>query len=201
MASLAVKLSETAPTWGRGVAPLAEWTAQALWDSIRKPAREVQMLPTRLTQQRRTEGRGKEFAFRAIPAPSPERVCLGCGAATMRGRHCLKCGKKVSGEKLVELAKVGRIVTLEANAQKKRSETQRRHEAGKRAWRDSLDSNRIDRKRYESEIHPRLASVTICKIASTLEVSEPYAADIRAGRRLPHPRHWQRLAGLVGIYE
>jgi hypothetical protein len=25
-----------------------------------------------------------------------------------------------------------------------------------------------------------------------------YAADIRAGRRRPHPRHWQALAQLVG---
>jgi len=26
-----------------------------------------------------------------------------------------------------------------------------------------------------------------------------HAADIRAGRRRPHPRHWQALAELVGI--
>jgi hypothetical protein len=27
----------------------------------------------------------------------------------------------------------------------------------------------------------------------------PYAAEIRAGRRRPHPRHWQALAKLAGI--
>jgi hypothetical protein len=26
---------------------------------------------------------------------------------------------------------------------------------------------------------------------------EPYAADIRAGRRRPHPRHWEALAKLA----
>jgi hypothetical protein len=30
-------------------------------------------------------------------------------------------------------------------------------------------------------------------------ISEPYAAEIRAGRYLPHPRHWQTLARLVGV--
>jgi len=30
-------------------------------------------------------------------------------------------------------------------------------------------------------------------------VSEPYVADIPAGRRRPHPRHWQALAELVGV--
>ena len=37
------------------------------------------------------------------------------------------------------------------------------------------------------------------RLSSTLGVSEPYVVDIRAGRRVPHPRHWQTLAGLVGI--
>jgi hypothetical protein len=34
-------------------------------------------------------------------------------------------------------------------------------------------------------------------IASALGISEPYATDIRAGRRIPHPRHWMILARLV----
>jgi hypothetical protein len=41
--------------------------------------------------------------------------------------------------------------------------------------------------------------VTISTIALTLGVSLPYASDIRAGRRRPHPRHWLSLARLVGI--
>jgi hypothetical protein len=52
---------------------------------------------------------------------------------------------------------------------------------------------------YVNEIQPRLSIVTIAKIASTLDISEPYAALIRAGRRRPHPRHWQALARLANI--
>ena len=35
-------------------------------------------------------------------------------------------------------------------------------------------------------------------IASRIEVSRCYAGRIRRGYR-PHPRHWQALAGLVGV--
>jgi len=42
-------------------------------------------------------------------------------------------------------------------------------------------------------------AVTLSVLSSTLGVSEPYAVDIRAGKRVPHPRHWQALAGLVGV--
>ena len=52
------------------------------------------------------------------------------------------------------------------------------------------------RKRFRYE--PRLTGVTVPLIASALGISQPYAAEIRAGRRRPHPRHWQTLARIVG---
>ena len=80
MSELAVRLSETAPTWGRAIAPVAEWVAQSLWTSTRKATRGDKTLPTRLTQRRRSEGRGKEFIPNAKPAPYPKNVCPGCGS-------------------------------------------------------------------------------------------------------------------------
>jgi hypothetical protein len=53
MGSFAARLSETAPTWGRAVAPFAEWVAQTLRTPERKPASRDQRVPTRLTQRRR----------------------------------------------------------------------------------------------------------------------------------------------------
>jgi CRISPR-associated endonuclease Cas1 len=166
MAPLAVKLSETAPAWGRAVAPLAEWTAQALWDSIRKPPSGVQRLPTRLTQQRRSEGRGAEFALAASHAPRPQSACISCGASTGRGRHCLKCAKEVSGKKLTELAKVGRVEAQAPEAQRKRSQTQQRHEAAKRKWSTAPKRTWPNEKTYQQEIQPRLASVVTCPLLS-----------------------------------
>ena len=40
MASFAARLSETAPMWGRAVAPIAEWVTRALWSSSARLARE-----------------------------------------------------------------------------------------------------------------------------------------------------------------
>ena len=53
---------------------------------------------------------------------------------------------------------------------------------------------------YAQKIQPRLRTVKVKEIAEAMQVSKPYAALIRAGRR-PHPRHWQALAELVGISE
>jgi CRISPR-associated endonuclease Cas1 len=199
--ALAVQLSESALAWRQAVAPVTEWFAQTLCNSTRKPTLIEQSLPTRLTQRRRSEGRGKEFVPRTISTRLPLKVCSNCGATTKRGHHCLKCAKQVSGKKLIELAKKGRIVTLGTDAQRKRSETQRRHESAKREWRHSPHATSLNEPFYSKEIQPRLGSVTIARIALALGVSEPYASDIRAGRRHPHPRHWQRLAMLVGVQE
>ncbi len=199
MSPLAIRLAETATTWGRAVAPFAEWLAQTLWTSIRKPTDRNRDLPTRLTQRRRTEGRGKEFVLHFEPAPQPLKICAGCGAATRRGQHCPKCGREVSGVKLTELAKLGREVAQSPEAQRNRSETQRRHEAAKRAWNTSPKSIWPDEQAYDREIQPHLAAVTISRMSSTLGVSESYAADIRAGRRRPHRCHWKVIAELAGV--
>ena len=199
MGTFTAKLSETAPTWGKLVAPWAEWVAQALWRSIRNPAPRVHMLPTRLTQRRRSEGRGNDFVLNTESAPHPEKGCHGCGATTRRGRRCPKCGREVSREKLIELAKVGRMAAQSPGSRKKHSKTQRRHEAAKRAWDSSPKPNWPDENTYFKQIQPRLPAVTISALALSLGVSEPYAAHIRAGRHRPHPRHWLVLAELVGI--
>ena len=199
MASLAVLLSETAPTWGRAVAPCAERIAQTLWNSIRKPVHKDHLLPTRLTQRRRSEGRGKEFILDTKPAPHPNKICSGCGVTTRGGRLCPKCGREISKEKLVELAKVGRVAAQSPESRKKHSETLRRHHAATRAWRSSSQPAWLNQDTYLGKIQPRLVGVTISTLSSTLGVSESYAADIRAGRHHPHRRHWEMLAKLVHI--
>jgi CRISPR-associated protein Cas1 len=201
--SLAIKLCETSDTWRRLVAPVAEYVAQELWSSVSKPTFTSklarQLIATRLTQSRKRSVKGTDVP--PVKTPKPDRVCRGCGAHTQRGRHCPKCGREVSREKLIELAKTGRIAARSAESRTKHSETQRRHEAAKRAWRSSPKPAWPDENMYVQDIQPRLATMPISALASTLGVSESYAADIRAGRHRPHPRHWQTLAELVGISE
>ena len=52
---------------------------------------------------------------------------------------------------------------------------------------------------YVERVQPVLAHVAKTRIRSALGVSEPYSSAIQAGKRVPHPRHWEALAGLGGI--
>jgi hypothetical protein len=79
------------------------------------------------------------------------------------------------------------------------AEKQRSHRLAERTWKPEDKPDWLDEVAYVGQIQPRLADVTISTIALALEVSLPYASDIRAGRRRPHLRHWQALAQLVRV--
>jgi hypothetical protein len=91
MASLTETLAKTAPTWGRAVAPVAEWVAQALWSSAGTSASKRPTMPTRLTQRRRSEGRGDTFTIRTNPVPRRVKICEVCGAGGEKPLLPLMC--------------------------------------------------------------------------------------------------------------
>src|SRR5580704_16408596 len=73
--ALAIRLSETADTWRKLVAPVAEYVAQELWSSISKPTSRLPrlLLASRLTQTHRRAVKGS--AVPAVNQPKPEHVC------------------------------------------------------------------------------------------------------------------------------
>jgi CRISPR-associated endonuclease Cas1 len=199
MGSFAAQLSETASTWGRAVAPVAEWISRTLWLALPKPARQLYPA-TRLTQNRRREAKGGPLEKPGKTAPQPPRICRTCGATLKRGKsHCTSCAIAVSRQGLIEAARLGRIATHSPKAEALRSATQRRQAAALKEWKSSEQPAWLDEKTYTQKILPRLSGVTVPVIASALSISEPYATNIRAGQRVPHPRHWKNLAQLVGV--
>ena len=52
---------------------------------------------------------------------------------------------------------------------------------------------------FLKEIQPLLKNFKIKVISTALGVCASYAAQIRSGKLLPHPRHWQALANLVQV--
>ncbi len=192
MGSFAARLSETASTWGRAVAPFAEWVAQTLRTPHRKPASKDQTVPTRLTQRRRSEGRGNEFIPSSPIAQYPPKICAVCGVPLKRGRYCGTCATEVSREKLIAFGPAARVTAQSEEAQKA-------HAAEIQVWIDSGSQTIVDENTYLTKIQPKLASVTVSAISLALRISEPYARDIRAGRRRPHPRHWEALAQLANV--
>ena len=61
-----------------------------------------------------------------------------------------------------------------------------------------MAKDRFDEDVYRREILPRLSTFTVKAIRLAFDVSHPYATLIKRGDRIPHPRHWMRLAGLAG---
>ena len=199
MGSFAVRLSETAPTWAHAIAPLAERVSRTLWSTIRKPVRQLSPA-TRLTQGRRRQSRGGPSSLPAESPPRPPAVCRACGASIrFRRTYCASCAVTVSKEAREKAARLGRVAAQSREAKARQAETQRRHAAAKRAWQASSLPSWLDEDTYLRRIQPRLAGITIPVISSALGISQPYAAEIRAGRHRPHPRHWQALAQLVGV--
>ncbi|HEV2315554.1 MAG TPA: CRISPR-associated endonuclease Cas1 [Candidatus Acidoferrales bacterium] len=196
MASFAQRLSETAPTWASAVAPLAEQISRAFSASV--PKRSKRIFPsTRLTQNSRREGRGNSPDLSVEALPRLQRLCQSCGKPTRGAEYCGACSPIARRDNLINAAKLGRIATHSPKAEALRAATMRIQEAAKRAWKPSDLPEWLNEKVYRKKIQPRLATFTVSAIASALGVSKPYATDIRAGKRVPHPRHWQTLAGLA----
>lgn len=198
MGSFAARLAETAPTWSRAVAPLAEWVARVLWSTLSKPTRR-RVPATRLTQNHRRQAKGGLATTPKLP-PRPPSVCRTCGASVKTGRtYCVSCGVTFSRASLIELAKLGRVAGHSAEARNQQAEKQRQHSAAVKAWNPTDKPDWLTEKVYREQIQPRLAALTVRAISSALGVSEPYASLIRAKRYLPHPRHWLTLSKLIGL--
>lgn len=193
----AAKLSETAHTWGKLVAPWAEYVARTLW-STRSRSRSEQVMPTRLTQQHRRHAKGAP-EFPVIHAPKPERLCRGCGKKIRIGRtHCAKCAIEVQKKRFVEVARIGRIAGHTPEALTKEGKTQRQHAEARSAWNASKQPRWLNAEFYSETIQPRLVDLPTSVIARRIGVSRWYAGKIRQGYR-PHPRHWQALGEIAGI--
>lgn len=198
MGLFAQRLSETAATWASAIGPLAEQISRAFSACI--PKRTKRIFPsTRLTHNSRREGRGIAPDL-SIPAlPRTETLCRNCGKRTQRAEYCGVCSPMARRHNLINGAKLGRIATHTPEAESRRAETMRRQEAAKQAWKSSDLPDWLTEKLYRETIITQLPSVTIPAIADALKISIPYAATIRSGKRVPHPRHWQSLASLVGL--
>jgi CRISPR-associated endonuclease Cas1 len=195
VSSLAMTISETAETWRKLMAPVAEYVAQEFWNSVsaRTTTSARHAIATRLTQSRKRDVKGSHVP--EVNHPKPEHVCGNCGANIPGCRkHCLKCWKR---ETVKEFA-TGRKLAQRADAIAKRSETMVQHRKEIGDWKPSELSSWLTREVYVKQIVPALAAVTKSRIRSVLGVSEPYASYIQDGRRIPHPRHWLTLARLAG---
>jgi len=193
-AEFASQLAETAPTWGRAVAPVAEWVAHEFWKTIPTPDKPF---TTRLTQNNKREAKGAESP-RPNPAPRPEHICVGCGKAIERShKWCAECAQKNMSASFIAGRQLGQVAAQSSTSKARRIETKRRHDDARRKWSPEDQPAWLTDEVYANQIQPQLVSATLSEIASAIGVSIPYASDIRRGRRRPHPRHWLALAAVA----
>jgi hypothetical protein len=198
MAQFTAWLSETAPMWGRAVAPFAEWVTRALWSSSAKLARESAPA-TRLTRRLKREAKGAPSLPSSIKAPRRDNLCRGCGKTIQVGRtNCASCAVDDASKNMLDAAKIGRQTANSPEAQLKRATTQRKNALAQHAWKPSDQPEWLTEKFYSERIQPLLTSMSASTIARTISVSRWYAGRIREGYR-PHPRHWKALAELFGL--
>jgi hypothetical protein len=205
-------LVETAPTWARAVAPVAERIAHMLLNVTSEDGRrrnKLRPLPTRLTQSRRSIGRDR---VRRNPTPTPRNsipripsACRTCGGVLNDPERaycdeCLPGARKeivktwsASGPRtLTQLHKEGKDPAHGGTAGSKRG---RRIAASNREiakWTRKGDTP-PDRADFMQDTLPKLKTVNLQQMARATGLSLGYCSFIRRGVRIPHPRHWEAL--------
>jgi CRISPR-associated endonuclease Cas1 len=127
MSQICTKLSRTVSVWGKLVAPWAEYVARTLWAGARSGRTRLSVLPTRLTQQRRIEAKGRVW-MAAVEPSKTDHLCRGCGKTITNGRtNCADCAISGATERLVSVAELGRVAARTAEARAKHVVSRKRH--------------------------------------------------------------------------
>jgi CRISPR-associated endonuclease Cas1 len=158
---------------------------------------------------------------RAKPSASPPLPlgsCRGCGGrlpveskrTRTRSEWCPDCvaeRRSQIGASLPDAARVsavafaertGTLPTHTAGAQTARSASNTAQRLAEVAF-DASSAPGATRAWFAESVGPALAGFTLPAIARAAGVSTSAVAKWRAGRAIPHPRHWPALAGLVGV--
>ena len=139
---------------------------------------------------------------RGPSSPKKHNFCKDCGAPiSLRSDRCRQCAIPRTVEQIMSVAAAGHAATLNPIAQASRAATLRRHHAQttKNGWLSAKHPFWADKDKYLQHIQPLLASKGSSEISKALGVCVSYAIHIRKGSRIPHPRHWETLAKLVGL--
>jgi CRISPR-associated endonuclease Cas1 len=195
MAALASKLSQTAQTWARLVAPIAGWFVK----EISKPSvRQIESAKQPANHKQRERGDRGAWNKRP-PTFNPDNICRGCGEKIAKPHtNCNQCSIQINFERMARAARLGRVAAHAPEAQAKRAATQKVNAYARWDWDPSTQPKWLTAQFYRRQIQPTIALIPGSKIAAILGASRSYANEIRKGR-MPHPRHWKALAELAGL--
>lgn len=215
-------LIETAPQWAATIGPVVEKIAQALLTG----SGIARTMPTPLTQTNRSVGRMQAKAPRrtenhagasarasagasgtgaAIPA-----ACHECGVVLTnpKRKYCDACipdvrRKNGSGTfarsgpaALAAHREAGNDPAHGGDAGKARGQRNAAHVVAVALW-EREETKEPDSEHFTRDILPTLQGAPLRLMADATGLSEGYCSFVRRGLKVPHPRHWEKLASLA----
>ncbi len=125
-----------------------------------------------------------------------------------RRRHCDACipeARRERGLRAIEAARKALAAqAAEGNDPRasdrvgpKRGEAISEQHRRNRVWARGAESAGRDPAWFLREVVPKLDAFTLAEIAKATGLSLAACSRIRAGARVPHPRHWDALTGLA----
>ncbi|HEY1866693.1 MAG TPA: CRISPR-associated endonuclease Cas1 [Candidatus Cybelea sp.] len=193
-----------------GVAPRIRAT-NACDKGRNKPGpRKSSLLATpRKTSQPRPYATRKWRAPTVEARPAAPIACAMCGEPVLkrRRRHCDACMPKARREHgLRAIAAARKALAAQAAAgndprrsvavNRARGEAISERHRRNRRWAREHPGQR-DEAWFKREIAPKLDAFTLAEIAAATGLSLAACSRIRAGARVPHPRHWEALRELA----
>lgn len=212
--SFAVTLAKLTPRLFAFVAPIVESVIRILEAarSATNSARSALPAPTILTQARRRIARPTTLR-RSNAGPLEARRCRDCGTPlessgarlTRRQRVCASCSSRERPTLLTKFARAGQRTLAHRRAEgvdpahggaaaKARGASNAAH---RRAVAAFVDDGSLEGLDFARDIAPGLAALPLRAIADATGLSQAYCSKMRAGKCIPHRRHWQALARLV----
>jgi hypothetical protein len=160
--------------------------------------------------------RGRRRRTSITTPPLPLTACTGCGAALpiepdrARSRRgwcatCLPERRTEIGETMNSASRVaavafaraaGALPTHTSEAQAARAQANARQRRQQTAYEANREAA-ADVEWYRTAVQPRLAEISLTRIAKATGVSTSAASKWRSGRTIPHARHWRRLHRLA----
>ena len=214
-APLTHELALTLPHWRECLRPVAARLAQRFREPFAKHRTKPGPERSPLLATPRKAPQPRPYATRAWRAPTIEAqpakplVCALCGEPVLkrRRRHCEACmpkARREHGLRAIESARKALAAQTAAGNDPRRSAAvnQERGQAigeghrRNRRWAREHPGQR-DEAWFKREIAPRLDAFTLKEIAAATGLSLAACSRIRAGAKVPHPRHWEAMRRLV----
>jgi len=143
-----------------------------------------------------------------MPLALIRAACASCGKPVhkRRRRYCEAClprACRARAERAIATARTalaaqarkGTDPRASAQANAQRGEANAAHHRSNRQWSKEHPGQR-DRAWFLREVTPKLDAFSLAEIAKATGLSLAACSRVRAGTRVPHPRHWEAFLAL-----